>query len=380
MVMPVKCTHVLALSPVLLAVLAVALVSVSCGRTRKPVEELPTVLGPENVAVVERQRVEAGPLVSGSLEARRMAVLRAEASGSVTEVAVELGDAVKPRQILVRIENQVQRDAVASAETALRSAQAEEELARRQVERSRNLVDAGALSRQSLEQAENVASAASARVAQAQAQVVSSREQLAGSVSKAPFAGVVSERAVNEGDVVAPGTPLVTVIDPSSMRLQASVPSEQIGVVKLGQEVHFAVRGYPEHEFIGRIDRIAPGADATTRQVTVLVEIPNPAGRLIAGLFAEGRIVTDARDALVVPFDALLDTAGGVPAVLRVEGEQVDVVEVTLGLHDARTERVEVAQGLEEGDVVVTGPARSLKPGTRVQVGTSLAAAGPGGP
>lgn len=348
----------------------------------RPAEELPTILGPENVAVVERQRVEAGPLVSGSLEARSMAVLRAEASGSVDEVTVELGDAVKAGQLLVRIEDQGQRDALASAASALQAARADHELARRQVERSRRLVAAGALSQENLEQAETAASAARARVAQAQAQVVSSRKQLEGSSVRAPFAGVVSERAVSAGDVVTPGTPLVTVIDPTTMRLQASVPSEQIGLLAKGQEVDFEVRGYPAQPFSGRIDRIAPAAQAATRQVTVLVEIPNPSGRLVAGLFAEGRIVVSAREALVVPFDALLDTAES-PSVLRVQGAgaetRLEAVPITLGLRDERRERVEVTSGLEDGDVVVVGPARSLKPGAKVQVGTSLAAARAGG-
>ena len=81
------------------------------------------------------------------------------------------------------------------------------------------------------------------------------------------------------------------IIDPSSMRLEASVPSEDLSILRVGANVDFTVRGY-DRSFTGRIERIAPQADPTTRQVPIYVAIPNPGGRLVAGLFAEGRVVS----------------------------------------------------------------------------------------
>ena len=109
------------------------------------------------------------------------------------------------------------------------------------------------------------------------------------------MAGVVSKRAVNAGDVATMGTELYTIIDPSSMRLEAAVPSEQIGAVRVGAPVSFEVRGYPDQTFEGRVERISPAADAATRQVPIFVQIPNASGRLVAGLFAEGRVTREER-------------------------------------------------------------------------------------
>jgi RND family efflux transporter MFP subunit len=173
---------------------------------------------------------------------------------------------------------------------------------------------------------------------------------------------------VNTGDVVTAGAALYTIIDPSSMRLEASVPSEQIGGLRHGVPVRFAVRGYQGQTFAGHIERISPAADPATRQVSIWVSIPNTAGRLIAGLFAEGRVETEMRRALVVPENAV-DAASGSPAVTRVRDGKAERVEVKLGIRDPEREQVEVIGGLQEGDTLLVGPARGITPGTPVAIG-----------
>jgi RND family efflux transporter MFP subunit len=195
---------------------------------------------------------------------------------------------------------------------------------------------------------------------------VSTNNQLADAVLTSPINGVVSRRAVNRGDVVSPGTELFVVIDPSSMRLEASVPSESLSELKIGSTVDFAVRGY-EQPFQGKIERIAPQADAATRQVPIYVAIPNAGGRLVAGLYAEGRVISQTAEGLVVPVNAV-NTAGPKPWVLRVAGGRTERVDVQLGLLDARTERVQIASGVNEGDTLLRGAAQGITPGTPVTV------------
>jgi RND family efflux transporter MFP subunit len=166
---------------------------------------------------------------------------------------------------------------------------------------------------------------------------------------------------------MTPGTPLYTIIDPSSMRLEASVPSDRIGELRVGAPVHFTVRGYEGQTFAGRIERISPVADPATRQISIFVAIPNVGGRLIAGLFAEGRVQTEVRRALVVPGTAV-DTTGTAPAVTRIREGKAERVEVKLGVRDGETEKVEVLSGLADGDVVLIGAARGVTPGTPVTV------------
>jgi multidrug efflux pump subunit AcrA (membrane-fusion protein) len=126
------------------------------------------------------------------------------------------------------------------------------------------------------------------------------------------------------------------------------------------------VRGY-EQRFEGKIDRIAPQTDAATRQLPIFVSIPNSAGRLVGGLFAEGRVVTESAKGVVVPANAV-NVASGKPWVARVVDNKVERVEVTLGLRDPRTERILVLSGLNEGDTLLRGAAQGIAPGTVVQV------------
>jgi RND family efflux transporter MFP subunit len=207
--------------------------------------------------------------------------------------------------------------------------------------------------------------AARAQVSAALSGRVSARNAVGDATINAPIAGVISEDAVDEGDVVAPGTHLFTVIDPTSMRLEASVPSSSLGVLSVGTPVEFEVRGYPNRAFAGTIERIAPVADPVTRQITILVGIPNEGGELIAGLFAQGRVVAEQREGLTVPAAALQDDPRGA-TVARVRDEVVARVPVEVGIRDEATDRVEVRGDLAAGDVVLLGPVRNLAAGTRV--------------
>jgi RND family efflux transporter MFP subunit len=159
---------------------------------------------------------------------------------------------------------------------------------------------------------------------------------------------------------------LFRIIDPSSMRLEAAVPAEDLSLLRVGATVEFTVRGY-DHPFTGRIERIAPQADATTRQVPIYVAIPNVGGRLVAGLFAEGRVVSSSATGLIVPMNAV-NTTEPEPWVLRVRNGTTERVAVTLGLRDPRREEVEVASGLNDGDTLLRGAAQGISPGTPVKL------------
>lgn len=327
----------------------------------------PVQIGPENVVTVKRDRIVAGPLISGELRAAREATVRAELGGSMLQVLAEEGQAVRRGAVIGRIEAATLDDARRSAESAVKSAESQLDVARREAERTAQLVAAGALAQRDLEVARSNVAVAEAALADARSRLVSAAKQLRDAVVRAPFDGVVADRAVNTGDVVTAGTALFTIIDPSSMRLEASVPSEELALLRVDAPVQFTVRGY-EQPFEGRIDRISPQADPATRQVPIFVSIPNTGGRLVAGLFAEGRVISAASEGLIVPTNAVHVEQGSSPWVLRVANGKAEKVQVVLGLRDDRTERVELASGVKEGDTLLRGAAQGITPGTPVAV------------
>ena len=355
------------------AALAGVLFAAGCGagaeKPAEPAAPAPVQIGQENVVVAKREQIVTGPIISGELRAEREATVRAEIGGSMLQVAVDEGQAVRRGTVLGRIEAATLDDARRSAETAVKSAQTQLSLAQREADRTKQLVSAGALAQRDLDVALANVSTTEAQLADARSRLVAAQNQLADAVLRSPMAGVVADRAVSAGDVVSPGTALFTIIDPSSMRLEASVPSEELSALQRGATVQFTVRGY-EAPFEGRIERISPQADAATRQVPIFVSIPNAGGRLVAGLFAEGRVVSKSATGLVVPLNAV-NTGDEEPWVLRVAGGKAEKVPVALGLRDPRTERVLVLSGVQEGDVLLRGAAQGITPGTAVSVGAA---------
>jgi RND family efflux transporter MFP subunit len=362
-------------------VIGVALAACKQGAKQAPASnEAPVInLAPEDIVTIKRGELTTGPRISGTLQAATRAVVRAETSGAVVAIGPELGQAVKKGDLLARIEAKALGDVNASARSGVEAAQAQYELAQREVQRTEALVKGGAIAQRELDRAKSQLAAAQAAVTQARAQLASSQSMLGDATVRAPIAGVVARRAISAGDVVSPGSELYEVIDPSTMRLDASVASDDLSVIAPGKEVDFEVRGYPGQRFAGKISRVAPAADPVTRQIQVLVEIPNPGGKLVAGLYAEGRVSVEQREALIVPLGAI-DTSGDQPTVLRVKTGVVERVVVAIGVRDERSEVVEITNGIAAGDTLVLMRAtKNVTPGAKVAL-PSAATAKPSAP
>lgn len=339
----------------------------SDGAAAQPAEPVVT-LGQENVARVEARELQSGPGISGTLQARSAAAVRAQVGGTILDIKAQQGQRVRKGQELARIEDTTLRDQLIAARTALRTATSALQVAKAEEERSAKLAKAGVITPRDLERAQLGVSQAEGQLAEARSRLALAQEQVGRARVTAPFDGVVSERQASAGDVVQPGAPLFTVVDPRTLRLEASVPAARLEQVKAGTAVEFQVTGYGERTFSGKVERINPVVDPATGQVRIYVAIPNTDLQLLAGLFAEGRVASEARRALAVPVDAI-DDSNHTTAVLRVHDERVQRVPVTLGLRDDVAQRVEVRSGLQQGDVVLLGSARDeVGEGTRVKV------------
>ena len=325
------------------------------------------VIGPENMTVVQAQAIRTGPAISGSLTPEKSATLRAEMSGSVVQTYAEAGQRVRAGQQLAQLDASVLRDQQISAQGAVTTAQSAYDIAQRELSRAETLEKAGAIAQRDLEQARNALIAARGQLSTARAQLANVNKQLDKASVQAPFDGVVSVRSVNAGDVVSPGTALYTVVDPGSMQLEASVPADALTSVRVGMPVDFTVNGYPNRHFTGRITRVNPTADPVTRQVKILASIPNAGNTLVGGLYAEGRVSSEAHTAPMIPISAV-DERGLRPTVVRIRNGKVEKTEVGLGIRDQAAETVEITSGLAPGDTVLLGAARGISPGTPVKV------------
>ena len=354
----------------ILAALTAATTATACGgrsdAEAPPVEHPSVTVPPENVTVIDTVTLRSGPSISGDLTAERSATIRAEVSGSVISVNVEEGQAVKTGQVLGTLDESVIAEQVASAKSMLVSAENAAAVARKEAERTKRLLAGGAVAERDVELADRALWAAEAQLESAKASAAAAQKQWQKTRLTAPFSGVVSRRQVSVGDVMTMGTEMFTVVDPRSMQLEASVPVSALGTIKIGSTVDFDVSGYDAQTFQGTVKRVSPEVDPGTRQVRIVVNIPN-SGALVAGLFAKGRVVTEARKTIAVPISAV-DLRGATPTARRIKDGKVEMVAVQLGMRDEVGALIEVTGGLARGDTVLIGGAMSVAAGTPVLV------------
>jgi len=351
--------------------LALATVTLATGCKRKTAEAADTaqqlVVGTENVAIAHEGSVTNGPAISGSLDAELNATVRAQVAGSIVSTDADVGQTVRKGQLLGRIDASGLQDAYLSAKSAVSSAEATSAVAQRNLQRSQTLLQAGAIAERDLETAQTQASSAQAALEDAKSRLATAQKNFDNTRITAPFDGIVSQKSVSPGDVVQPGGALFTVVDPSTMRLVAAVPSDQVSMLRVGTDVTFTVTGYLDQEFHGKVTRVSPAVDPTTRQVQIIVSIPNRSHTLITGLYADGRVSSRTQEGIVVPQSAV-DTRMQRPAVVKIKEGKVTRVDVTLGMRDPTSETVQITNGVAVGDTLLIAAAQGITPGTPVRV------------
>lgn len=326
-----------------------------------------------------KRRVEVREDVVGTVRSRRDVRIAAQIPGRVLAVARLAGEAVHAGEWLVRIDdreasarldqaNAAVAEAVASIESARqRGAQAGARLdqAAAALERVRGLLARDAATQSQLEdavRAESEARAgkadsaaaieaagshhAAARAALAQAEVALSYTRI-----DAPIDGVVSERLVEPGDSAAPGRPLLVVLDPASLRVEARVREALVDRIAVGAELEVEVPALGE-SVRGKVAEILPSADPRSRTFEARIDLP-ASQRIRAGMFARVRIVAGERDVVAAPTDAF-ERVGQLWTVLVREADGWKRRMVTLGapLDDGA---VEVLSGLEGGEALGRG-------------------------
>lgn len=321
----------------------------------------------EDLIVIQNSALSSGPTITGSIQPERKADLRSELSTVVLQVLKENGETVKRGELLVRLDDTSIRDSLNSAEEASRAAAQTLEQAERQFQRLKTLRASGMTSTQQLEDAEIRRNNAQSDLVAAKARAVQARQQLQRTEVRAPFDGVVSERKVSAGDTAQIGKELVKIIDPTSMRFEGLLSADKVNNVKIGQTVSFRVNGYPNQSFTGKVKRVDMAANATTRQVEVLVAFTDGNTPRVSGLYGEGIVETGSTQTLMIKNTALLRD-GDKAYAWRVKDGILKKVSLLIGERDPRRGDFEVRSGLVNGDKVVRNPTSTLVDGQKVQM------------
>lgn len=328
----------------------------------------PLLLAVEDTLIVGHKTLASGPTITGSILPEKRADLRSEISAIVLSVLKENGDPVRRGQLLVQLDDTSIRDTLASAGTAAQTAAQAFDQAQRQYDRLVKLREGGLVSVQQLEDAEVRRNAAQSDRDAARSRLVAAQQQQQRTLVRAPFDGIVSDRQVSAGDTAQIGKELLKVIDPGSLRFEGFISADNIGSVHPGLTVSFRVHGFNDQEFRGTITRVNPTANATTRQVEVLVSFGKGQQQPgIAGLYAEGRVETSQKEGFALPAGMVVRDGDNAFAWL-VKGGKLQKTAIKLGERDARSGEFAVLSGLAEGDAVLRYPSTSLHDGQAAQL------------
>lgn len=347
----------------------------------------------KSVAVVRGESIVVEPSIwpttvrcQGSLFAEEIAVVGAKVPGRVTEVFVDLGDAVAAEQPLVQIDQQEFRLMVAQAQAQwtqsrsavgmkpedsvadlnpdnappVREARAVWDEAKQAITRLRALSQGDAISDSDLEIAEAAERVAAARYTSAQNSVREkialigvqtallelAQQRLVDTTIKAPFSGIVQSRSLAPGTYVQAGQSLITIAKVSTLRFRGSVPERYAQRLQIGQKLKI-VSDLGKQTREVTVSRISPTIDPMNRSLVFEADIDNADGKLRSGLFAEGMLDIDpTAKAIVIPTESLVRFAGVDKVWTIVDGKLKEQV-VSVGRIDG--DRVEITQGLIEG-------------------------------
>jgi membrane fusion protein, multidrug efflux system len=305
---------------------------------------------PVEVAVAQTDTVVDAIIATGQIEAMQSIELRPDVEGRIAQILVREGAFVARGTPLFKVD-----DAELKAEVA--RAEADRDLARQSLARTRDLLAKRASFQSELERSE-----ATARVAEAQLALLKVR--LDRTVVRAPFTGAVGQRFVSLGDYVKNDTRLVSLQTVSPQRVSFQVPERYADQLKVGQRVTFRVAALGQKEFTARVDFVDPIVQLPGRTITVKAAVPNPRRELQSGMFIEARLATATRpSAVVIPEDAIIPLQGS-NFVWVVQRGKATRRQVELGVRTPGF--VEAKSGVEAADQVVVGGQERLGEGAPV--------------
>ncbi|MCP4598158.1 efflux RND transporter periplasmic adaptor subunit [Neptuniibacter sp.] len=302
---------------------------------------------PAEVITVKTQTLDKTISAVGNLRAKEAIMLRPEQSGRIDNILFTEGEQVKQGTPLFKLDSSIYL-------AELKEAQAKVQLSRTDYERAKSLLKKRVGSEQ-----ERDSTLAQLRVDQAQEALAQAR--LDKMTINAPFTGYAGLRLVSPGDYVNQGQDLVELTDISSLKLDFRVPEIYLSVLQPGRELEVQVDALPGQVIKGNVYAVAPTSDSNAHNIEIRATIPNKNGLLRPGLFAQVDLLVEQTTSVVIPEQAIIPQDGKF-LVMTVSAENtVQMIPVTMG--QRRPGVVQIIEGLNEGDVLITAGQIKLFPG-----------------
>ena len=330
-------------------------------------EEPAAEIRPVRSVTIEERLSGSVVMLTGRVQAQTEINQSFRIDGRLIERNVDVGDTVKPGQLLARLDPQNEESSLQSVRAQLAAANAQLAEARNNYTRMRDLVAEDAVSRASFDQSEAMRKTAESQVESVQAQVNLAQNRLSYTRLLADVAGVVTARGPEPGEVVPAGRMVVQVAREGARDAVFDVPAQVKESAPGHPQITVALSSDPNVTAMGEVREVAPRADPVTGTFAVRVRLLNPPAAMRLGSTVTGRMALDAAPNIEVPATALVRSEGR-SAVWVVDPKAMTVSLRTIDVLAADQTRVQVVSGLSPGDIIVTAGVQALRPGQKVRL------------
>ncbi len=347
----------------LLALATLVLLS-ACKRAEEPpVAEV----RPVRAITIEKRAAGDTVVLTGTVQAQTEINLSFRIDGRMLERLVNVGDTVKPGQLVSRLDSQNEESSLQSARAQLTGAQARLAEAQNNFTRMRDLVADNAVSRASFDQAEALLKTAQAQVESAQSQVTLGENRLSYTRLVSDVAGVVTAQGAEPGEVVGAGRMIVQVAREGGRDAAFDVPARVKDATTANADINVMLTADPKVTATGVVREVSPRADPVTGTFRVKFRLNNPPAAMRLGSTVTGRMKLGATASIEIPPSAVI-RSDRQAAVWIVDPKTGAVATRNIEIRSSDPVRVEVASGLNPGDVVVTAGIQALRPGQKVRL------------
>lgn len=340
------------------------LVSVSltgCSKPEHVKEEIPRVRS----QVVSQDTSGTEAAYSGEVRGRYETQLAFQVSGKILKRSVELGSVVNPGDVLMEIDAKDITQTVTITSAQVASAKSQLSLAEANLARYRKLYEEGAVSHMQLDQYQNAYEVALANVRQATAQYTQGANQLGYSTLLADSAGVISGIHAEAGQVVSAGQSVITLVTNGEREIEINVPENRIDEIRNAPQVKVRFWALPGVTAEGKVREISPVADRVTRTYKVRISLTNPPANINLGMTASVAVANSTgQQTVYIPMTAIYQT-GDTPNVWVINEGTVSLRPVKAGAFG--DDKIQILEGLQQGDVIVTAGVQKLREGQKVR-------------